>query len=102
MKKLLLTGILLGATAMQSARADVTCPRCNDWSTVPLIIQPRFSSSYTASEEEEAGSDAAAEAARSNGTTTFYGNEPPHWDPTMADAPSWLTRRYTYKPRMRR
>ena len=50
-----------------------------------------------ASEEEEAGSDAAAEAARdappSNGITTYFGNEPPHWDPTTADAPTWLLRK---------
>ena len=82
-------GMLLAA--MQSARADVTCPRCDDWKT---RSKEATESSYTASEEEEAGSDAAAEAARSNGTTTFYGNEPPHWDPTMADAPSWLKRQY--------
>jgi hypothetical protein len=61
------------------------------------------------SEEEEAGSDAAAEAAGkaahgappSNGITTYFGNEPPHWNPTMADAPSWLLRKDA-KPRMRR
>lgn len=66
-------------------------------STAPLL-QPRFS----ATEEEEAGSDAAAEAARSNGITTYCGNAPPHWDPTMADAPSWLKKRYSVKPRLRR
>ena len=31
MKWFLLTGMLLAA--MQSARADVTCPRCDDWKT---------------------------------------------------------------------
>jgi hypothetical protein len=53
-----------------------------------------------ASEAEEAAAEAARDAP-SNGITTYFGNDPPHWAPTMADAPSWLLRKYG-KPRMRR
>jgi hypothetical protein len=106
MKKPLLTGVMLAcvvpAHAEDSWRDRATYEvRQIPGSTAPLL-QPRFSSSYTASEEEEAGSDAAAEAVRSNGTTTFYGNEPPHWNPTMADAPSWLKRQYKTRRHMLR
>jgi hypothetical protein len=73
----------------------VECRDGHDWQqqsqdavrTIPgseaILLPPRFSGT-------------------TEGTTTFYGNEPPHWDPTMADAPSWLKKRYSVKPRLRR
>jgi hypothetical protein len=94
MKTLLLTGLMLFAAPVYATEYAPTQPILG---TAP-ILPPRFSD---ASDEEEAGSDAAAEVAR-NGITTYFGNEPPYWAPTMADAPSWLTKRYSYKRRLRR
>ena len=81
MKKLLLAGLMLVFAA--PVYADGRAPTQPIPGTAP-ILQPRFSDAY----DEEAGSDAAAEIARNA--------------PTMADAPSWLTKPYSYKRRLRR
>jgi hypothetical protein len=82
-KKLLLAGLMLVLAA--PVYATEYAPTQPIRGTAP-ILPPRFS----------AADDAA------NGITTYFGNEPPHWAPTMADAPSWLTKRYTYKRRLHR
>ena len=82
MKKLLLAGLMLAFAA--PVYADGRAPTQPIHGTAP-ILPPRFSD---ATDEEEAGSDAAAEIARNA--------------PTMADAPSWLSRPYAYKHRLGR
>ena len=72
MNKLLLAGILL--VAMQSARADVTCPQCDDWKT---------------------RSKEAIEAEAYNASL----DERFKQLPIMSNMPNWLTKPYPVKRR---
>lgn len=126
MKKLLLAGMIAWAAP---AYAEIVCPVNTMCPTCKPICyeEDDYVPNYLreATDEEEAGSDAAALVAKDKdeweyrgpehggwqrksaptafpGVTSYYGDNPPHWDPTMADAPSWLKRQYKRRRHMHR
>jgi hypothetical protein len=82
-----IAGILLGATAMQSAHADVTCPRCDDWKSEPKIVDDWKTKAKEAIENE------AYNASLDERFKQL---------PITSNMPRWLTRPYPVAKRKRR
>ena len=86
MKAMAIAGILLGATATQSAHADVTCPRCDDWKSELKIVD---------------GWKTKAKEAIENEAYNASLDERFKQLPIMSNMPSWLTRPYPLAKRKR-